>query len=56
MRTGESRLISWLMIAGGSCLLFLGARDWVRSHVGQSEAEREYEPGDELSLPNLIKQ
>jgi sortase A len=39
----HSRLIPWLLLAGGSCLLFLGARDWVRSHIGQSDAEREFE-------------
>ena len=43
MRAGIKTLLSVLLIAGGSCLLFLGARDYLGSRVGQAEAAREFE-------------
>lgn len=37
------RIFSYLLIAGGALLLFLGARDLVYSRLGQSEAQRDFQ-------------
>src|SRR5260370_37304492 len=42
-------LLSYLMIAGGSFLLFLGARDFLESRLGQSSAEREFQSSPQTS-------
>src|SRR5689334_12401327 len=36
-------LFSYLLIAGGSLLLFRGAREFLESRLGQSTAEREFQ-------------
>jgi sortase A len=41
MRTKLS--ISYVLIAGGASLLFLGARDYFESHLGQAQAASEFE-------------
>src|SRR5690348_11236539 len=44
MRKGLlKRLFSYLLIGCGASLLFLGARDVLESHFGQTEAAREFE-------------
>src|SRR6185295_13310206 len=45
-------ILSYLMIAGGSFLLFLGAREFLESRLGQSRAEREFQSSPLLSEPN----
>jgi sortase A len=62
------KILSWLMIAGGCLLIFLGARAFMDSRFGQTEAGREFqflhprksrprlEPGDtfaKLMIPRL---
>jgi len=37
------RFLSLLLVAGGALLLFLGARDLLDWHLGQSQAERQFE-------------
>lgn len=36
-------LFSYLLLAGGALLLFLGGRDWIESHLGQRAAEQQFE-------------
>jgi LPXTG-site transpeptidase (sortase) family protein len=49
------QIFSWMMIAGGSFLLFLGARDFLDSRFGQTEAEREFHGlGPNEHLPRLL--
>jgi sortase A len=43
MRGTFKAILSFLLIAGGVFLLFLGARDYLDSRVGQSVAAREFE-------------
>lgn len=44
MNTSRSRrVLSYLLIAGGGLLLFLGAREVWESHLGQTEAAREFQ-------------
>src|SRR5204862_7421123 len=43
MSARVKNLLSLLLVAGGVYLLFLGARDYLGSRVGQSEAAREFE-------------
>lgn len=38
----SQRLLSYLFISGGVCLLFLGARDLLESRLGQIRAERSF--------------
>lgn len=43
MRARILSLLSFLLIAAGSAMLFVGARDWFGARLGQSEAAREFE-------------
>lgn len=43
MRTRTKNLLSFLLLAGGSCFLYLGAREYFDSRAGQYEAAREFE-------------
>jgi sortase A len=43
MRARTKNLLSLLLLAGGACLLYLGAREYLDSRAGQSEAAREFE-------------
>jgi sortase A len=43
MRMRLKNLLSLLLLAGGSCLLYLGAREYLDSRAGQYEAAREFE-------------
>ena len=43
MRARTKNLLSLLLLAGGSCLLYLGARDFFDSRAGQYQAAREFE-------------
>jgi sortase A len=43
MRARTKNLLSLLLLAGGSCLLYLGAREYFDSRAGQYEAAREFE-------------
>jgi sortase A len=52
--TGTRRLMSWLLLVGGGCLLFFGARDWFESHSGQRDAEREFEQPVPASFPTNV--
>src|SRR4051812_14495294 len=38
----SSRLLSYLCLSGGACLLFLGAREFVESRLWQVEAEKNF--------------
>ena len=42
-RAAVHQSLSYLLIAGGALLLFLGARDFLESRVGQSQAARDFE-------------
>jgi sortase A len=42
-RSAKYRWMSWLLIAAGAFLLFLGVRELVESHTGQITAEKEFE-------------
>jgi sortase A len=53
------RFLSWLLVAGGGVLLFLGGRELFESHYGQHEAERSFEesqpqPSPETPTPPQI--
>jgi hypothetical protein len=37
-------LLSIVLVAIGGILLFLGARDFIESRVGQAEISRDFEP------------
>jgi len=50
MSNRMSKLLSYLLVAGGAVLLFLGARDFLGSRVGQSDAAREFQ--ERTSTPN----
>ena len=66
------RLLYYLLMASGSVLVFLGARDFIESHLGQTAAARNFDapspltrkapaihPGDtvaKLSIPRLNSQ
>jgi sortase A len=43
MRAKSKNLLSLLLLAGGSCLLYLGAREYFDSRAGQYQAAREFE-------------
>ena len=43
MRSRIKNLLSLLLLAGGSCFLYLGAREYFDSRTGQYEAGREFE-------------
>src|SRR4051812_44951012 len=43
MRARTKNLLSLLFLAGGSCLLYIGAREYFDSRVGQYQAAREFE-------------
>jgi sortase A len=43
MRERIKNLLSLLLLAGGSCFLYLGAREYFDSRAGQFEAAREFE-------------
>jgi sortase A len=43
MRARTKNLLSLLLLAGGACLLYLGAREYFDSRAGQFEAAREFE-------------
>jgi sortase A len=43
MRAKTKNLLSLLLLAGGSCLLYLGAREYFDSRAGQYQAAREFE-------------
>jgi sortase A len=45
------KVFSYLMISGGALLLFLGGRDLVESHLGQSEAQREFQASPLFKTP-----
>jgi len=47
----SQRLLSYLLISGGVCLLFLGARDLLESHVGQIEAAGNFRQVAESPIP-----
>lgn len=53
-RRRSRHLFAFFLIAGGALLLFLGARDFLYSHLGQSVAERQFEtplPPTPAALP-----
>jgi sortase A len=52
MRARMKNLLSLLLIAGGTCLIYLGARDYVDSRAGQIEAAREFE---ERPVPDVAE-
>jgi sortase A len=52
--TGPRKILSWLLVIGGVCLLFFGARDWFESHTGQREAERDFERSAPVSFPSNV--
>jgi sortase A len=43
MHERTKNLLSLLLLAGGTCLLYVGAREYFDSRAGQSEAAREFE-------------
>jgi sortase A len=43
MRARTKNLLSLLLLAGGACLLYVGAREYVDSRAGQYQAAREFE-------------
>lgn len=43
MRPRTKNLLSLLLLAGGSCFLYLGAREYFDSRAGQYQAAREFE-------------
>jgi sortase A len=43
MRARTKNLLSLLLLAAGSCLLYMGAREYFDSRAGQYEAAREFE-------------
>jgi sortase A len=43
MRARTKNLLSLLLLAGGSCFLYLGAREYFDSRAGQYQAAREFE-------------
>ena len=43
MRRRFHNVLSLLLLAGGSCLLYVGAREYFDSRAGQTEAAREFE-------------
>ena len=43
MRARTKNLLSLLFLAGGSCLLYMGAREYFDSRAGQYQAAREFE-------------
>jgi sortase A len=43
MRARTKNLLSLLLLAGGSCFLYLGAREYFDSRAGQHQAAREFE-------------
>jgi sortase A len=43
MRHGWKKLLSYLLLAGGTLLLFLGAREFLGSRVGQYRAARDFQ-------------
>jgi sortase A len=47
----QRRFFSYLLMAGGALLIFLGARDVVESRMGQTTAERQFQVGP-LSRPS----
>ena len=47
------RFVSYVLVAGGAFLLYLGARDLWQSHSGQSDAAQELqEPGPPIQSPD----
>ena len=42
MKASAKRLLAYFLIAGGAVCLFLGVRDVLESHFGQTEAAREF--------------
>jgi len=43
MRARTKNVLSLLLLAGGSCLLYMGAREYFDSRAGQYQAAREFE-------------
>jgi threonine/homoserine/homoserine lactone efflux protein len=43
MRARSKNLLSLLFLAGGACLFYMGAREYLDSRAGQYQAAREFE-------------
>jgi sortase A len=56
MRCGIQKLLSFLLLAGGALLLFLGAREFLGSRSGQVAAAREFQSAmDEPAPPYTVR-